>query len=185
MAEQTLTAKIIADHLAGESDEEIALRVDQILLEDATGTMACLQFERLGLDRVAVPTVSYVDHNVIQFDNRNPEDHAYLRSWAMRYGALYSRPGNGIAHYVHLERFARPGRVLVGADSHTTMAGAAGMLAVGAGSTDVALVMAGLPLVLTTPIVVGVRLDGELPPWVEAKDVILELLRRRGVRGGR
>ena len=130
---RTLTEKIIADHLVAEGDEEIELGVDEILLEDATGTMACLQFEQLGLDRVAVPTVSYVDHNVIQFDNRNPEDHAYLRSWAMRYGALYSRPGNGIAHYLHLERFARPGRVLVGADSHTTMAGALGMLAIGAG----------------------------------------------------
>src|SRR3954468_17598643 len=131
---RTLTAKIIADHLVGESDEELELRVDQILLEDATGTMACLQFERLGRERVSVPlAVSYVDHNVIQLDNKNPEDHAYLRSFAARFGLLYSRPGNGIAHYLHLERFARPGDVLLGADSHTTMAGALGMLAVGAG----------------------------------------------------
>ena len=128
-SDRTLTEKIIDEHLAGGTEEEIELRVDQILLEDATGTMACLQFERLGVDRVAVPTVSYVDHNVLQVDNKNPEDHAYLRSWAARYGALYSRPGNGIAHYLHLERFARPGQVLVGADSHTTMAGALGMLA--------------------------------------------------------
>ena len=145
---RTLTEKIISDHLVGESEQEIELRVDEVLLEDATGTMACLQFEQLGLDRVTVPTVSYVDHNVIQFDNRNPEDHAYLRSWAMRYGARYSRPGNGIAHYLHLERFARPGRVLVGADSHTTMAGALGMLAIGAGATEVAVVMAGRPYVV-------------------------------------
>jgi predicted aconitate hydratase len=182
---QTLTAKIIADHLVAEGGEEIELGVDDILLEDATGTMACLQFEQLGLDRVHVPTVSYVDHNVIQFDNRNPEDHAYLRSWAMRYGARYSRPGNGISHYLHLERFARPGRVLVGADSHTTMAGALGMLAIGAGATEVAVAMAGGPYVVERPRVVGVELRGRLEPWVQSKDVVLELLRRRGVRGGR
>jgi aconitate hydratase len=181
----TVTEKIISGHLVGGVDEEIELRVDQILLEDATGTMACLQFEQLGLDRVAVPTVSYVDHNVLQFDDKNPEDHAYLRSWAARYGALYSRPGNGIAHYLHLERFARPGWVLVGADSHTTMAGALGMLAIGAGATEVAVAMAGRPYVLERPVVVGVELRGELGAWVQSKDVVLELLRRRGVRGGR
>ena len=182
---RTLTEKIISEHLAGGSEEEIELRVDQILLEDATGTMACLQFEELGLDRVAVPTVSYVDHNVLQFDNKNPEDHAYLQSWAARYGALYSRPGNGISHYLHLERFARPGWVLVGADSHTTMAGALGMLAIGAGATEVAVAMAGRPFPLERPVVVGVELRGALPAWVQSKDVVLELLRRRGVRGGR
>jgi aconitate hydratase len=182
---RTLTEKIISDHLAGGTEEEIELRVDQVLLEDATGTMACLQFEQLGLDRVAVPTVSYVDHNVLQFDNKNPEDHAYLRSWAARYGALYSRPGNGIAHYLHLERFARPGRVLLGADSHTTMAGALGMLAIGAGATEVAVAMAGRPYPVERPLVVGVELHGRLAPWVQSKDVVLELLRRRGVRGGR
>ena len=182
---RTLTEKIISEHLAGGSEEEIDLRVDQILLEDATGTMACLQFERLGLDRVAIPTVSYVDHNVLQFDNKNPEDHAYLRSWAARYGALYSRPGNGISHYLHLERFARPGQVLVGADSHTTMAGALGMLAIGAGATEVAVAMAGRPYSFERPVVVGVELEGRLPAWVQSKDVVLELLRRRGVRGGR
>src|SRR4051812_14889770 len=147
--------------------------------------MACLQFEALGLERVAVPTVSYVDHNVLQVDNKNPEDHAYLRSWAARYGALYSRPGNGISHYLHLERFARPGWVLVGADSHTTMAGALGMLAIGAGATEVAVAMAGKPYPVERPRVVGVELRGRLEPWVQSKDVVLELLRRRGVRGGR
>jgi aconitate hydratase len=181
----TLTAKIIDDHLTGSTDEEIGLRVDQILLEDATGTMACLQFERLGLDRVAVPTVSYVDHNVLQVDDKNPDDHAYLRSWAARYGALYSRPGNGIAHYLHLERFSRPGWFLLGADSHTTMAGALGMLAIGAGATEVAVAMAGRPYLVERPAVVGVELRGRLGPWVQSKDVVLELLRRRGVRGGR
>jgi aconitate hydratase len=182
---RTLTEQIISEHLVSASEEELELRIDQILLEDATGTMACLQFEQLGLDRVALPTVSYVDHNVLQIDNKNPEDHAYLRSWAERYGALYSRPGNGISHYLHLERFARPGRVLVGADSHTTMAGAVGMLAIGAGATEVAVAMAGRPYRVERPVVVGVELRGELRPWVQSKDVVLELLRRRNVRGGR
>jgi aconitate hydratase len=182
---RTLTEKIISEHLAGSTEEEIELRVDEILLEDATGTMACLQFERLGLERVAVPTVSYVDHNVLQFDNKNPEDHAYLRSFAERYGLLYSRPGNGISHYLHLERFARPGQFLLGADSHTTMAGALGLLAIGAGATEVAVAMAGRPYVLKRPLVAGVKLEGRLPAWVQSKDVVLELLRRRGVRGGR
>jgi aconitate hydratase len=182
----TLTEKIIAAHSVGATGEEIAVRVDQILLEDATGTMACLQFERLGLDRVAVPlVVSYVDHNTLQFDSKNPEDHAYLRSFAARYGLLYSRPGNGISHYLHLERFARPGHVLIGADSHTTMAGALGMLAIGAGATEVAVAMAGRPYWFERPLVVGVELHGRLAPWVQSKDVVLELLRRRGVRGGR
>jgi aconitate hydratase len=181
----TLTDKIISEHLVGESEEEVELRVDQILLEDATGTMACLQFELLGLERVRVPTVSYVDHNVLQLDNKNPDDHAYLRSWAARYGALYSRPGNGISHYIHLERFARPGRFLLGADSHTTMAGAVGMLAIGAGATEVAVAMAGRPYVVERPRIAGVELRGRLQPWVQSKDIVLELLRRRGVRGGR
>ncbi len=182
---RTLTEKIIDEHLAGSTEEEIELRIDQILLEDATGTMACLQFERLGVDRVAVPTVSYVDHNTLQFDNKNSEDHAYLRSWAARYGALYSRPGNGISHYLHLERFGRPGHVLLGADSHTTMAGALGMLAIGAGATEVAVAMAGKPYVLERPRIAGVELRGRLRPWVQSKDIVLELLRRRDVRGGR
>jgi aconitate hydratase len=182
---RTLTRKIIDDHLAGESEEEIELRVDQILLEDATGTMACLQFEQLGLDRVQVPTVSYVDHNVLQFDDRNPDDHQYLRSFAARYGQIYSRPGNGISHYLHLERFGRPGWFLLGADSHTTMAGALGMLAIGTGATEVALAMAGRPYPIERPAVCGVELRGSLQPWVQSKDIVLELLRRRGVRGGR
>lgn len=181
----TLTAKLVAEHLAGETEDELELRVDQILLEDATGTMACLQFERLGLERVQVPTVSYVDHNVLQLDGKNPDDHAYLRSWAARYGALYSRPGNGISHYLHLERFARPGQLLLGADSHTTTAGALGMLAIGAGATEVAVAMAGRPYAVARFAVVGVELRGSLGPWVQAKDVVLELLRRRGVRDGR
>jgi aconitate hydratase len=182
---RTLTERIISEHLVGATEEEIELRVDQVLLEDATGTMACLQFERLGLDRVRVPTVSYVDHNVLQLDDKNPDDHAYLRSWAARYGALYSRPGNGISHYVHLARFARPGGFLLGADSHTTMAGALGMLAIGAGATEVAVAMAGQPYVVERPLIAGVELRGGLRPWVQSKDIVLELLRRHGVRGGR
>jgi aconitate hydratase len=182
---RTLVAKIVEAHLVGEADGELDLVVDQILIEDATGTMACLQFERLGVDRVRTPlAVSYIDHNVLQFDHRNPDDHVYLRSFADRYGLLYSRPGNGISHYLHLERFARPGHVLVGADSHTTMAGGLGMLAIGAGATQVALVLAGRPFPVEKPLVAGVELRGELPPWVQSKDVVLELLRRRGVRGG-
>jgi aconitate hydratase len=186
LAGLSLTWKLLDEHVVSATDEELELRVDQVLLEDATGTMACLQFERLGEERVRVPmTVSYVDHNVIQFDNRNPDDHVYLRSFAERYGLLYSRPGNGISHYLHLERFARPGQVLLGADSHTTMAGAVGMLAIGAGATEVALAMAGHPYPLERPVVAGVELRGQLAPWVQSKDIVLELLRRRGVRGAR
>jgi aconitate hydratase len=186
MAALSLTRKLLDEHVVSATEQELELQVDQVLLEDATGTMACLQFERLGEERVRVPlTVSYVDHNVIQFDNRNPDDHVYLRSFAERYGLLYSRPGNGICHYLHLERFARPGQVLLGADSHTTMAGAVGMLAIGAGATEVALAMAGHPYPLERPVVAGVELRGQLSPWVQSKDIVLELLRRRGVRGGR
>ena len=185
MQARTLTRKIIDDHLVDENEEEIELRVDQILLEDATGTMACLQFEQLDIDRVQVPTVSYVDHNVLQFDDRNPDDHQYLRSFAARYGQTYSRPGNGISHYLHLARFARPGGFLLGADSHTTMAGALGMLAIGAGATEVAVAMAGRPYPIERPAVCGVELRGAFGPWVQSKDVVLELLRRHGVRGGR
>jgi aconitate hydratase len=186
IAPATLTSKIVASHAVGRGGDDLEISVDQVLIEDVTGTMACLQFERLGLDRVQTPlAVSYVDHNVLQIDERNADDHVYLRTFAERYGMLYSRPGNGISHYIHLERFARPGDVLVGADSHTTTAGGLGMLAIGAGATEVAIVMGGRPYALAPPSVAGVRLDGELPPWVEAKDVVLELLRRHGVRGGR
>jgi aconitate hydratase len=182
----TLTSKIVGSHAVGRGDDGVDVAVDQVLIEDVTGTMACLQFERLGIDRVRTPlAVSYVDHNVLQIDERNSDDHVYLRTFAERYGMLYSRPGNGISHYIHLERYARPGHVLVGADSHSTTAGGLGMLAIGAGATEVAVVMGGRPYALATPVVVGVHLDGELQPWVEPKDVVLELLRRRGVRGGR
>jgi aconitate hydratase len=185
---QNLTRKILAEHLSGGElapGEEIGLSVDQILIEDATGSMTALQFEALGADRVAVPlAVMYVDHNVLQIDDKNMDEHRYLRSVSARYGILYSRPGNGISHYVHLERFARPGELLVGADSHSTMAGAASMFAVGAGGLDVAVAMAGYGFSLECPLVVSVELRGEVPDWVQSKDIILELLRRYGVRGG-
>src|SRR6266849_9815434 len=185
---ETLTAKLLRAHTPGDSqgsDDEVRLRVDQVLLEDYTGTMACLQFEQVGVDRIKVPfAIQYVDHNVLQLDWKDQDDHRYLKSVCARYGLVYSPPGNGICHYLHLERFARPGLVLVGADSHTTMAGAIGMFAVGAGGLDVALCLAGEPFSLAAPRVVGVDLRGRLTAWVQAKDIVLELLRRRGVRGG-
>jgi aconitate hydratase len=189
MAEpRNFTQKLLGAHLA-EGDlvpgEEIDLTVDQILVEDATGSMTALQFEALGIDRVTVPlAVMYVDHNVLQIDEKNMDEHHYLQSFSARYGLRYSRPGNGISHYVHLERFATPGELLVGADSHSTMAGAVGMFAVGAGGLDVAVAMAGYGFSLEYPKIVGVELHGELPAWVQSKDIILELLRRYGVRGG-
>ncbi len=185
---RSLTRKLLANHLlAGElvPGEELDLSVDQILIEDATGSMTALQFEALGVDRINVPlAVMYVDHNVLQIDDKNMDEHRYLQSFSARYGVRYSRPGNGISHYVHLERFARPGELLVGADSHSTMAGALGMFAVGAGGLDVAVAMAGYGFSFECPKVVNVELREELPDWVQSKDAILELLRRYGVRGG-
>src|SRR5205823_3469932 len=143
-------------------------------------------FEALGVERIRIPfAIVYVDHNILAIDYKNPDDHLFLQTFCARYGLHYSRPGNGICHYLHLERFARPGQLLVGADSHTTTAGALGMIALGAGGLEVATALAGHPAMIEMPRVVGVRLEGELPHWVQPKDVILELLRRRGVRGGR
>lgn len=185
---ENLTRRLLQAHLLGgrlEPGADLRLAVDQVLVEDATGTMTAMQFEMLGCDRVQVPlAVMYVDHNVLQIDDKNMQDHRYLQTFARRYGLLYSRPGKGISHYLHLERFARPGELLLGADSHTTMAGAVGMFAAGAGGLDVALAMAGHGFELSCPRVVGIELTGRLPDWVEAKDVILEILRRYGVRGG-
>jgi aconitate hydratase len=185
---KNLVTRILEGHMVeGSLDpgEEVDLRIDQTLLQDATGTMACLQFERMGVDRVRVDlAVQYVDHNVIQLDFKNPDDHRFLQDFAAKYGIHYSRPGNGICHYLHVERFARPGATLVGADSHTTSSGALGSVAIGAGGLDVALVMAGQPFQTPAPKVVGVELTGALSDWVTPKDVILELLKRRSVRGG-
>jgi predicted aconitate hydratase len=186
----SLARTILEEHLVrGElvPGTEIGLRVDQTLAQDATGTMAMMQFEGFGVDRVQVETaVVYVDHNILQIDFKNPDDHRFLQAMAAKHGAWFSRPGNGICHYVHCERFAVPGKTLVGADSHTTQSGSCAMIAIGAGGLDVAVCMAGHPFELPCPKIVGVRLENELHrPWIQSKDVILELLRRRGVRGGR
>jgi aconitate hydratase len=186
----SLARTILEEHLVrGElvPGQEIAISVDQALAQDATGTMAMMQFELFGHDRVQVDTaVVYVDHNILQIDFKNPDDHKFLQAMAAKYGAWFSRPGNGICHYIHCERFAVPGKTLVGADSHTTQSGSCGMIAIGAGGLDVAVCMAGHPFELPCPKIVGVFLENDLArPWIQAKDVILELLQRRGVRGGR
>src|SRR3954462_12893473 len=187
---ENLSRQILKEHLVdGElkPGEPIGLRIDQTLLQDATGTMACMQYEQLGVPRVQVDrAVQYVDHNVIQLDNKNPDDHRMLQAMARKFGIDYSRPGNGICHYVHIERYAKPGGILVGADSHTTTSGALGMIAIGAGGLDVAAAMAGYPYEISCPEIVEVHLDGELDrPWVQAKDIILELLRQLSASGGK
>jgi aconitate hydratase len=183
-----LARQIIAQHLvAGEmvAGQQIAIQVDQTLTQDATGTMAWLQFESMGLPRVKTElAVSYVDHNMLQTDFRNADDHRYLQSVAARHGAYFSRPGNGICHQVHLERFGVPGKTLLGSDSHTPTCGGLGMLAIGAGGLDVAVAMGGGPFYTTMPKIVGVKLIGALNPWVAAKDIIIELQRRMTVKGG-
>ncbi|MFQ5882573.1 MAG: aconitate hydratase [Candidatus Methylomirabilales bacterium] len=185
---QNLTQKIIGRHLvAGRvfPGEEIGIRIDQTLTQDATGTLAFLQFEALGLSRVRTKvSVSYVDHNTLQSGPENADDHLFLQGMAAKYGVYFSRPGNGICHQVHLERFAVPGETLLGSDSHTPTAGGMGMLAIGAGGLDVAVAMAGEPFYFVMPKVVLVRLMGKRQPWVSAKDIILELLRRLTVKGG-
>ena len=165
--------------------QEIAIRVDQTLSQDATGTLAYLQLEATGVDRVKTDlSVSYVDHNMLQADFRNADDHAYLQDVAAKYGVHFSRPGNGICHQVHLERFAVPGASLVGTDSHTPTCGGMGSLAIGSGGLDVAIAMAGSPYYMRMPLVLGIELTGALTPGVSAKDIILEVLRRRSVKGG-
>ena len=183
-----VTQKIISAHLvSGEMIPgwEIGISVDQTLTQDATGTMAYLQFEAMGVPRVQTKlSVSYVDHNTLQTGFENADDHRFLRSIAAKYGIYFSRPGNGICHQVHLERFGVPGQTLLGSDSHTPTGGGLGMIAIGAGGLDVAVAMAGGPFYLTMPQIVLVKLTGKLGPWVSAKDVILELLRRLSVKGG-
>ncbi|MDZ4133854.1 MAG: aconitate hydratase [Dethiobacteria bacterium] len=185
---ESLTYKILKEHLVdGEliKGSEIGLRIDQTLTQDATGTMAFLQFEALGIDNVRTElSVSYVDHNTLQNGFENADDHRYLQSVAARFGVWFSRPGNGICHQVHLERFGAPGKTLLGSDSHTPTGGGLAMLAIGAGGLDVAVAMAGGPFYLTVPEVIKVTLSGKLPPWVGSKDIILELLRRLTVKGG-
>jgi len=185
---QSLTHKIITAHLVeGEMlpGEDIALQVDQCLIQDATGTMVWLQFDQLGIPRVKPRVVvQYVDHNMIQEGFENADDHLFLQSMCAKYGAIYSRAGNGISHFAHLERFDVPGETIIGSDSHTCAAGAMAMLAIGAGGMEVAAALAGEPFWVKMPEVVKVNLIGKFPPWVSAKDLILELLRRLTVKGG-
>jgi aconitate hydratase len=185
---QNILEKVLSEHLLEgklEPGEAIGYRIDHVLLQDATGTMAWMEFEQLDRDRVQVPlVVQYVDHNMIQIDHKNPDDHFFLQTASARYGAVFSRPGNGISHYVHLERFDRPYATLVGSDSHSTTAGAMGMAALGIGGMDAAVVMAGFDFELAYPTVVRVVLENSLREWVSAKDVILEMLRRLTVKGG-
>ena len=185
---KNITEKIIAAHLVeGEmkAGNDIAIRIDQTLTQDATGTMAYLQFEALGMKKVKTKlSVSYVDHNMLQASFENADDHQYLQSVASKYGIYFSRPGNGICHQVHLERFGVPGKTLLGSDSHTPTSGGIGMMAMGAGGLDVAVAMGGGPFYLKMPEVVNVHLKGKLKPFVTAKDIILEVLRVLTVKGG-
>jgi len=183
---RNLTQKILEAHLVHGKlvpGEEIAIRIDHTLLQDATGTVAMLEFESLGMESVKVELAAqYVDHNMIQTDNKNADDHRYLQTACARYGIHFSLPGNGISHQVHMERFGVPGKTLLGADSHTPGAAGVSVLGIGAGGLDVAMAMAGRPYYLPCPKVLGVKLTGKLPDWVSAKDVILEMLRRHGVK---
>ena len=184
---KNLVWKVIGEHLVDEAPEsaEVSLKIDHTLTQDTTGTMAYLQFEAIGVPRTrAERSVSYVDHNTLQATFENADDHNYLQDVAAKYGLLFSRPGNGICHQVHLERFGVPGKTLLGSDSHTPTGGALGMLAMGAGGLDVALAIAGVPFSIPRPKVLKVELKGCLRPWVAAKDVILEVLRVLTVKGG-
>ena len=186
---RNVTQKLIESHLvSGETTpgQEIGLKIDQTLTQDATGTLVMLELESMGIDRVKTErSVQYVDHNLLQTDFKNADDHVFLKSAAAKFGVWYSRPGNGVSHPVHMERFGIPGKTLVGSDSHTPAAGSLGMLALGAGGLDVAFAMAGEPLYFKMPKVLGVKLTGKLPDWVSAKDVVLEMLRRYDVKGCR
>ena len=183
-----VTQKLISSHLlSGEMTPgtEIGLRIDQTLTQDATGTLVMLELEALGLDRARTEvSVQYVDHNLLQSDSKNAEDHDFLRSACQRFGLWYSKAGNGVSHPTHMQRFGIPGKTMVGSDSHTPAAGSLGMLAIGVGGIEVALAIAGEPLYIRMPEIWGVRLTGQLPRWTSAKDVILEMLRRHGVKGG-
>lgn len=185
---KNVTQKLIESHLVEgrmQPGTEIGLKIDQTLTQDATGTLVMLEFEALGIARVQTElSAQYVDHNLIQEDFKNPDDHLFLRSACKRFGIWYSRPGNGVSHPVHMERFGVPGKTLLGSDSHTCAAGSLGMLAIGAGGLEVAMAMAGQAFNVKMPKIWGVKLVGELPDWVSAKDVILEMLRRHDVDGG-
>jgi predicted aconitate hydratase len=183
-----VSQKLIQSHLLEgkmTAGEMIGIRIDQTLTQDATGTLVMLELEAMGLKRVTTEvSVQYVDHNLIQTDYKNPDDHLFLQSACQRFGVWFSRPGNGVSHPVHMQNFGKPGKTLLGSDSHTPAAGSLGMLAIGAGGLDVAMAMAGQPFYLTMPKIWGVKLTGKLPEWVSAKDIILEMLRRHTVNGG-
>ncbi|OCB10935.1 aconitate hydratase [Mycolicibacterium porcinum] len=185
---ESVTQKLIGSHLVSGSmtpGDEIAIRIDQTLTQDATGTLVMQELEALGLDRARTEvSVQYVDHNLLQTDEKNAEDHEYLRTAAQHFGLWFSKPGNGVSHPTHMQRFGIPGKTMVGSDSHTPAAGSLGMLAIGVGGLEVALAIAGEPLHLRAPEVWGIRLEGTLPQWCSAKDVILEMLRRHDVKGG-
>jgi aconitate hydratase len=186
---RTLTQKLIDNHLidgdVARPGEEIRLKVDQVLLQDATGTLTMLALDAMELDRIQVGTAcQYVDHNLLQADYRNRDDHVFLQTSAARFGIRFAPPGTGVSHPVHMERLGVPGKLLAGSDSHTCAAGSLGMLSFGAGSIEIASVLAGEHLSISMPEVMGVRLTGRLPPWVSAKDIILEMLRRHSVKGG-
>lgn len=185
---KTVAQKLIQAHLVDGSmqpGKEIGLKIDQTLTQDATGTMVMLEFEAMQIPRVKTEiSAQYVDHNLLQTDFKNADDHLFLWSACQKFGVWYSRPGNGVSHPVHMERFGVPGKTLLGSDSHTSAAGSLGMLAMGAGGLEVAMAMAGEPIYIKMPKIMGVRLTGRLPDWVSAKDVILEMLRRHGVNGG-
>jgi aconitate hydratase len=186
---KSVVEKILESHLVyGDLKEGslIGVRVDQVYTQDATGTMTWLEFEAIGLDQVKVPTaVSYVDHNMLQSNFMNADDHLFLKTSAARFGAYFSRPGNGICHQVHLERFAAPGRIALGTDSHTPTGGGIGMIAIGVGGLEAASVMAGMPFEFTMPKIVKIHLTGKLRrPYVTAMDVILTLLKMLTVKGG-
>lgn len=188
MKQLNVTQKLIKEHLIeGEMvpGQEIGIKIDQALLQDATGTLVQLELEAMGLEKAQTEVaVQYVDHNLLQTDYKNADDHLFLLSAAQKFGLWYSRPGNGVSHPVHMERFGKPGKTMVGSDSHTPAAGSLGMLAIGTGGLDVAAAIAGQPYYVKMPEVWGVKLTGKLPDWVSAKDVILEMLRRHDVKGG-
>jgi len=183
LAQKLLEAHLVSGRL--KPCEDISISIDQTLTQDATGTMAFLQFEALGIPKIKTKlSIGYVDHNMLQTGFENADDHRFLQTFAAKHGIFFSKPGNGICHQIHLERFAKPGETLLGADSHTPNAGALGMIAIGAGGLDVAVAMGGEPYHFKMPEIVLVRLKGKLPPWVASKDIVLELLRRLTVRGG-
>lgn len=188
MSKLNVTQKLIKSHLLeGEMTpgKEIGIKIDQALLQDATGTLVQLELEAMGLKKAKTEVaVQYVDHNLLQTDFKNADDHAFLLSASQKFGLWYSRPGNGVSHPVHMERFGKPGKTMIGSDSHTPSAGSLGMLAIGTGGLDVAAAIAGKPYFVKMPQVMGVKLTGKMPDWVSAKDVILEMLRRYDVKGG-